>query len=285
MAIMNKIRDGLLGNFIPLADAVRAIGSRISVPIGEVDLHLSLNRPKDEGVVEWQRDAVAYHLRFAHGAARLLQLMNRAADDRPKWYDAASGHSILDDTLGRRGLNILSHWSKLAYPSASNSASGSTSAMPPAHHQGPDGGPMDLGFEVDELIHFLDADQVLHTLGEQLNSVLAEEATESAANDASTAADSQRRKPRFTGPLREVLMIAWKNADDGDDHVAVFGELCEMARVAKPRAPLRRYQDGAVWYEDPDTKLGEACLTVDMLLDRAFFKNKGARIETASAQR
>jgi hypothetical protein len=243
---MKKIRDGLLGNFIPLADAVRTIGSRISVPIREVDLHLSLNRPKDEGVVEWQRDAVAYHLRFAHGAARLLQLMNRAADDRPKWYDAASGHSILDDTLGRRGLNILSHWSKLAFPSASKSGSGSTSAIPAAHHQGPDGGVMDLGFDVDELIHFLNADHVLHTLGEQLNSVSGEESSELAANDASTTVDPQRRKPRFTGPLRDVLMIARKNARDGDDHVAVFAELCEMAKVEKPRAPLRRYQDGAV---------------------------------------
>lgn len=50
-----------------------------------------------------QRDAVAYHLHFAHGADRLLQLFKLPADGRPKWY-AAAGYPILDVPLGRRGL-------------------------------------------------------------------------------------------------------------------------------------------------------------------------------------
>ncbi len=273
MAVMKKIRDGLLGNFIPLGDAARAVGARILVSDEEADVHLSLNRPSDE-VVQAQRAAVAYHLRFAHGASRLLQLLNRPADSRPKRYDAAAGYPILDDTLGRRGVNILNHWAKLAYPSASKASSGARSTVPFAHNQGPDGNPLDLGFDVDELIHFLNAGEVPHTLGDQLNSVEGEKPAGLIANDPSAA---NGPKPRFTGPLREVLLIAWEKARDGDDHVAVFAELCEMAKAEKPRAPLRCYEDGGIWYDDPETASGRVFLTVDKLMDRAFFKNKASR--------
>ena len=282
---MKKIRDGLLGNFIPLANAARALGDRVQVSMQEIDRHLSLNRPNDESLVRAQRDAIASHLGFAHGASRLLQLMNRPADSRPKWYDAGAGYPILDDSLGRKGLNILTQWAKLVWPSESKTRSGSTSEIPPLHHQGPDGGPMDLGFDTDELIQFVDAEDVAHTLGKHLNSVVDAKPSALATKDAPASLQPAKRRCRINGPLRHVVPLAVEKV--GDDHVAVFALLCEWAALDKPERPipLIRYQDDAVWYEDPDTQTGEAPLKPGDLLDRAYFKNKSTRRQLPSARR
>lgn len=110
---MKLIRDGLLGNFFPLANAVRTIGSRTSVPIREVDLHLGLNGPKDKVVVEWRRDADAYHPRFAHGVVRLLHLLLASSCASTRLQRLAAG-AQRDSGVGGQGCLTRSYVAGMA---------------------------------------------------------------------------------------------------------------------------------------------------------------------------
>lgn len=146
-----------------------------------------------------------------------------------------------------------------------------------------------IGFDIDDLIHFLNANGVEHNLGEPLNEssahpavasgqgstilrepsvayvsghatsqVAARGPTEAKVVDSSrpTQGGFSRPLPRFDfrGPLSEVLHMAVKTATDPYRYQSAYAALRELARVSKPPIPLLGYNesDDEVLWNDGD---------------------------------
>jgi hypothetical protein len=256
---MRKVREGLLGNFIPLARTVDAIWVRISISVEEIDGRRSLNCSKDENDIETklERAAIGRLLGQARAAGRLLQLLNRAADRRPKWYDSSPGYAVLDDSLAREGLDILIRWMHQSLP------------PPPVPHgrwssPAPAPDPVEgifrvprsdqLGFDIDELIRFLDADQIPHALGEALDFPQVDAIDEAVRRAAAPTAERLLLPPLvFRGDLAEVLYIALESARDPYNAGSVFDELYRLADKpdGERKAPLLGAENGEVkWWDE-----------------------------------
>lgn len=182
---MKKTRDGLFGNFIPLHRAVEAIAARVKIPDEQIERRRGLNRQGgDDFEAGLARGVIGNVLREARAASILFRHLNQPPASCPTWLDSlVGGFLILDERLRREGLEILALWAcdestfmlHARYPGAQ--AEQTASPLNPGHMSSVPRR-MQIGFDVDELIHFLDARGVAHKLGEALNPpVLAAQAT------------------------------------------------------------------------------------------------------------
>ncbi len=253
---MKVIREGLYGNFIPLRDAVRAIGVGITVTVDEIDSRRSLNRCRDETSVETivERASFGRMLREARSAEVLLILLSRPANSRPSWYDSASGYALPDETVGREGLLVLADWAKQMLPPATRPVGKSTSvSTDPTALIFEVPRSVQLGFDIDEFIQFLDANGVKHSLGDSLSSPPEPADAAAAAIDPSSPTVSARPPRSFRGPLAHVLGMAYKRAEDWSDYRSVFAALQTLARQKEPPSPLCGCDEGAVKWLDEES--------------------------------
>jgi hypothetical protein len=281
---MKQVRDGLFGNFIPLDRAVAAIGARLTLTTDEIDGYRSLNCSKaddDVGTLS-ERAAIGHMLRRARAAGQLLQVLNRVAEDRPKWYDSSQGIALLDDGVSREGTAFLVQWMKHAIPPvprpfgkwSSNEPQATPRIDSPFSVAVPRSA--QVGFNIDELIRALDAARVPHGLGESI--VVGEggrvESGEPANTDSSSpngaqvaggeplleaqaapvheaaasSVDAIRPPPKlkFRGALEEVMNLALASARDAWDPATVFEALMEIARAKRAADPK-----SWIWVEEP----------------------------------
>lgn len=170
---MQKVQDGLHGKFIPLRRAVAAIAARITIPDGEFENRQGLNAALDANdfVATLDRAIIRNVVSEARAAAILLDLLNQPSASRPQWFDAASGYPILDDSVGRQGIEALIQWKRGEVALVVTGGPRDWPALsPPAPElMGRPSRSMQIGFNVDELIRFLDARGVAHNLGEAKN--------------------------------------------------------------------------------------------------------------------
>lgn len=170
---MQKVRDGLHGNFIPLRRAVAAVAARITIPDEEIESRRGLNAALDANdfVATLDRAIIRNVVSQARAAAILLSLLNQPSASRPQWLDAAPGYPILDDSVGRQGVEALIQWARGEVALVvTGGPRGWPALTPPAPElMGRPSRSMQIGFNIDELIHFLDAKGVAHNLGEALN--------------------------------------------------------------------------------------------------------------------
>lgn len=279
---MKQIRDGLHGNFLSLDRAVRAVASRVKISDEEVDGRRGLNRSSEDGFkTQLDRTVIRNVLCQARAAGILFRLLNQPSSSLPNWQDSAiGGFPIFDNGVSREGLEILARW---AQSGAGFRLQGGSWAG-----QGSQGSRMDtlpapsrlvqIGFDIDDLIRFLNANGIEHNLGEPLNGssahpaaasgqgltilrepsvanvsghansqVAARGPTEAEVVDSSrpTQGGFSRPLPRFEfrGPLSEVLHLAVKTAADPYRYQSAYAALRELARVSKPPIPLLGYNE------------------------------------------
>lgn len=267
---MSTDRARPYGNFLALIDAVEAVGRNILVSIDEIDTHRSLNRSRDEDSFETKAERAVFDrvLRHAHAAERLVELLNRPAELRPKWHELVSGRFLLNDGVGREGLGILVEWANQMVPAkprstgkwASASAPGSSST---ADVDSPRG--MSLGFDVDKFIRFLDSNAVPHTLGAPKDDDPIEpnppKVPTVAHTASSTKSDAEAPSRRidlsvlnFKTSIAEKLYVAIEKARDPFSHVSVFEKLLEFANEpdSPSKWPLIEVVDGEIKYWDGD---------------------------------
>lgn len=253
---MTKVREGLFGNFIPLDRAVDAISAKIVVEVREIDGYRSVNSSKDENDfgVRHERGSVGKMLRQARAAGQLLGVVNRDAGSRPKWYDSSQGYPLLDDSLGREGRDILVQWMKQTLPPAPMPHGRYSSKVAPADPQEamfqvPRSGL--LGFDIDELIHFLDKASVPHVLGSPLNEV------GDVPRASPQTARPDFRKLKFRTPLADALYAALERAANPYDAGSVLSELCKLAAEPDPKLridPLMEAVAGEVKWWDAEAE-------------------------------
>lgn len=182
---MKKTRDGLFGNFIPLRRAVEAIAARVKIPDDQIESRRGLNRQGgDDFKATMARGVIRKNLGEARAASILFRHLNQPPASCPTWLDSlVGGLLILDERVRREGLEILALWASIEstfmlHARYSGRQAGQTASPLNLGHMSPVSRLMQIGFDVDELIHFLDARGVAHTLGEALNPpVLAAQAT------------------------------------------------------------------------------------------------------------
>jgi hypothetical protein len=251
---MKEIRPGLHGNFLSLDRAVRAVASRVKISDEEVDARLGLNRiDKNEFQTTLDRTAIRSVLGPARAAGILFRHLSQPSPARPNWQDSAiGGFPIVDDGVSREGLEILARWAR-------SEAEFRLQGGPWSEHGGrvpcmevlP--GPsrlMQIGFDVDDLIHFLNASGVDHSLGEPLNDSSMPSAMNPGGNSNTASARSTRGRSgrslpsfKFRGPLSEVLLMAVERAVDPRRYQSAFEALREIARPDSRPIPLLGYNE------------------------------------------
>ena len=254
---MSIFRDRLQSNFLPLRDAVDAIGCRIKISVKEVDGYRSLNCSKDEGsfATKSERAVVGRMLRQAHASERLIQLLNQGSEPRPIWRESVSGYSVLNDAIGREGSGILIQWANQKLPRPHRPPSkwdiGPISEIPPIF--GPPPREVIIGFDVDEFIRFLDSNRVPHDLGAPANNDKACSIEEDQQGSALVAPIIRKGLPdlKFKGPLEEILNKALQAASDTDpwNPLVVFSKLKAIARREREMDP-----NSWIWVDEPLVK-------------------------------
>lgn len=288
---MKQVRDGLFGNFIQLDRAVGAIGARLTLTTAEIDSFRSPNCSKADDDVETlaERAYIGRTLRRARAAGQLLQILNRVAEDRPKWYDVAQGFALLDESVSKEGTAFLVQWMKQALPSVPKPFGKWSSTAPQSMSPNDSPFPVEVprsaqvGFDIDELIRALDAARVPHSLGEPWGSteeggvappvqvvtseagvsdiavpVDAVQSTQSSTNELTASVVRPRLPPLdLRGPLSAVLHKALNEAWDPWNPVAVFEGVCRRAQLPnqRDRKPLLEFDGRDIKYEHEDKVL------------------------------
>ncbi len=259
--IMQEPARRLYGNFIPLNRVVEAIANLIPISDEDADGYRSLNEVAgaDPFQASAQRSRVKAVLRSSNAAGQLLRLLNQPQPMRPSWWHITEGYPLLDDQVHKEGMQILVNLERLSLsllsavsPWRSISNGDAQSKCTETQRDAL------IGFDLNEVIAFLDAKGVMHMLGHEIKSVgfhVDLNAKVQSAQLAQAAKAGSRRN--FRGPLAEVLQLAVSKARDKDDHRSVFAAFCELAQMAKPPFPLLGFNAPdceVLWRgDDPDT--------------------------------
>lgn len=243
---MIKIRAGLHGNFMPLDRAVMAIAARIIVPDDQIDARIGLNRQGvDDFKTQLERSVIRRILAEAKAAGTLFQHLSQPTPSLPNWWDSVvGGFPILDNGVRRQGLELLALWARteIRYPFHARDRDLQAGQLRPLQGSESGGQPsrlVQIGFDTDELIHFLDELEIPHNLGAILNP--------SPRSAMSWAANGRVIRPedgnsvaklKFRGPLGEVLGTAAERARDPHDPDSVFEQVWRMAQEPRPMHPL-----------------------------------------------
>lgn len=166
---MKAKRSPILGNFSPLDRTLEAVASCISIEDSDADSHRSLNcRANDDPLhVKTQRKPIKQRLANAKAAEHLLRVLNKPANQRPEWREVTAGVALRDDSVGKQGLQwLIAHqqqaWRTVPDVHTKYDKLKEVPAVPKvpeatfAHR---------IGFDIDELIAFLDREGILHSLG------------------------------------------------------------------------------------------------------------------------
>jgi len=161
---MKTTRQGLLGNFVPLHDVVRAVADRIAV--SDEDAHPFRRRltdptgsPLEAQIASSQIKAVAAQSR---AACMLLEVLDRPPSPRPEWHDTSLGHPRANEGAARRGLEILVALSRVDFSPGRSAMRGQPDSLAaPRDELAGDS----IGFEANALVEFLDSIGLPHALG------------------------------------------------------------------------------------------------------------------------
>lgn len=269
--MMKTRQDGLGGRFVSLDGAVQAVSSAMPITKKEeVDRWLSLNRPKndEDDELSRQRAAIDALLRQGRASERLLDILNRPANLRPSWYEDSSGFARFNESVAPEGLEILHRWAKESWYSP---------PLPPSRWGFPVRNPlqaskppraMELGFDVAELRRALDAEGVPHGL-DRLGITDNLGSTAAPAGAGKVRGEAATEKPKFRGPLAEVLSLAWENAHDKTSAHSVLAALCKLAAQQDPPIPLLRLAGtNTVEWADDTKKSGVSLFTLKDMRSR-----------------
>lgn len=286
--IMQESARRLHGNFIPLNRVVEAIANLISISDEETDGYRSLNdvAGADPFQASAQRSRVKAVLRSSNAAGQLLRLLNQPQPMRPSWWHVTEGYPLLDDQVHKEGMQILVNLER-----SSLSLLSAISPWRSISNDGAQGARIEsqrdalIGFDLCEVITFLDTNGVPHMLGHEVKSEghhgglsLVVRSTEVVP---SAKAESVRK---FRGPLAEVLQVAVTKARDPGDYKSVFAALCELAQLEKPPIPLVGFNapDREVLWHDQDPDVAET-FGIDHMRSR-FRPKKERRSRRSSTQ-
>jgi hypothetical protein len=225
---------------------VRAIAARVTIPDDQIDARRGLNRQDlDDFETKLERSAVGRILAEAKAAGILFQHLNQPTPLLPNWWDAVvGGFPILDNSVRRQGLELLALWARteVSYMLHASDRDVQTGQVRPFQGSESKDQPsrlVQIGFDTDELIQFLDELEIPHNLGAIMNQS-PRSAMSWAANGRITQPEigQSAAKLKFRGPLGEVLGTAAERARDPHDPDSVFEQVWLMAQEPRPMHPL-----------------------------------------------
>ena len=270
------VRDGLLGNFVTLYRAVRAIAACIDVSDLDVDGRRGLNGGGSgdfESMLE--RTVIRGVVGEAKAAAVLFRHLSAPSSWRPRWqHSAVGGFPIADDAVGMEGLQILAQWGSADVSFQLQQRSGRAKRNESAVLSGdaPPALRMNLiGFDIDDLVHFLDANGVAHSLGAPLNPpvelvkegpyrgvvapatlLTADAKTSTPPTVAFSGRHNDFRRPGKQCTIRREILAAMAQCSEPVRHREVMARLLDVARAGHA---LLKVKDNLLHYVGTDGKL------------------------------
>lgn len=237
------------GEFISLTRALWTIEFCISVSDEEADTYRSLNEAIGSDLKNdfYARTKIKLSLKTARAASQLRDLLNVPISQRTPWIDTANGYSMVDDSVHKEGMQILSdiarestHAPLIHSRHAEESQSTSTPPIDPRLQR-----ISKIGFNTESLVKIMNEAGIKHTLTPP-------DSDKKKKTKKSTHPTNQDiiENKEFRGPLAEVLRIAVKKAEDKNRYRSVFSALCDLAEAKPPHPPLisRNRTDNVVLY-------------------------------------
>lgn len=259
----------LLGeSFVSLLDAVETIACQIQMSDPYVDSYRDTKLDENEFVTMLNRWPVKTGFQRSEAANIFIRhLANGPAAQRPRWFDTVLGFPLADEKIAGEGMTELARmarwaenykrwYSSLRWHQPNVETTEETS---PAFELLPRVG--QIGFDRNELIHFLNHNHIKHCLGEVISE--SESAiTESPEPTQAPARPSSNKPQSFRDAMGKFIFDFRATLPEGyqDNEAYVFSEMkriaCDETIPKEKKFPLLDYVEGkGIKWEKGDARL------------------------------
>lgn len=227
----------LLGNFVPLSHAVQTIAKCTVVNDDHADAFRNLNGRSDQPAIEEERRRpIKMHLAHAFAAGKLLELVNKPLLQRPEWFELFEGTPLRDDSVGNQGKRWLTHERDKSNPPPRpllpTQRWKTNEALPAVVDRVKMLLEDSIGFDLNELVTFLDQENIRHTL----EATSQKEEPGSVPKKQKSALKPQGRTHMLapsgkTCVIEEMVIKAWREAGEPYKPSAVYACLRKIVEA------------------------------------------------------